>query len=128
MEYPKLLWPLLPSLLTSGSHEFLVEPIAQEPGGDESSSQGPGQHFLSVRKVVCRDTKVVQSSQTVLSSSGLLNLPVQLCKCIGEVPRKVVLSQESEHHGLDVWNGAQDFRVGEAANRDVCDSRVLPVT
>lgn len=80
VECPKLLWPLLPSLLTSGSHEFLVEPIAQpiaqEPGGDESSSRGPGQHFLSVRKVVCRDTKVVQSSQTVLSSSGLLNLPV----------------------------------------------------
>lgn len=47
---------------------------------------------------------------------------------MGEVPRKVVLSQESGHHGLDDCNGAQDFRVGEAANSDVCDRRVLPVT
>lgn len=64
----------------------------------------------------------------MLSISGLLNLPVQLCKCMGEVPRNVVLSQESGHHGLDDCNGAQDFRVGEAANSDMCDRRVLPVT
>lgn len=62
----------------------------------------------------------------MLSSSGLLNLPAQLCKGVGEVLRKAVLSQESGHHGLDVCKGAQDFGVGEAANNDLCDSRVLP--
>lgn len=64
----------------------------------------------------------------VLSSSGLLNLTAQLCTGVGEVPRKAVLSQESGHHDLDVFIGAQDFRVGEAANGDMCNIQVLPVT
>lgn len=64
-----------------------------------------------------------------MHSTGPLCLPVQLWERTGEAPREVVLSQESGHTDLDVWNGAQKHDgVGDGVNDDMCNSLVLLVT